>query len=384
MDVPATTPPATLTAPWLTLRRSWWLIGLCLLPALAQAQHAVPPQDPVWRQANDWVGQFRRGHADWLKAEAELSPALSGLKTAEQAHALDLRSATAAVDAYCQADPDTREVLNRLSGPQRQALMEGRLEDWDPALGRRIDGLDHVVETLMAVRKAWWQAATSQLSLAPAQTALESADMGRELGQRMVSLGHWSRLNQAPHRLAWAQAQLAVERLRYAAARDRQQLLRMLRVEDPDRSLLWPQALPKADTPMTDRSSFEQRWLRLKSQLPHLQRMRQQAAAELAYQAYEGSRSIERLTAEELLVQMDERLDATLLHYNGMLKSTWDVLEAVRAQAQARIDHLQARRDAAVAALDLQWVLWGGETEGLPTLGGAGDSRPHPSNDHGA
>ena len=67
--------------------------------------------------------------------------------------------------------------------------------------------------------------------------------------------------------------------------------------------------------------------------------------------------------------------EETVLHYNGMLKSTWDVLTESQNQIQASAAAVNAQRDFAIAKIDLEWVLLGGEPTGFITLGG-GDAAP--------
>ncbi len=68
--------------------------------------------------------------------------------------------------------------------------------------------------------------------------------------------------------------------------------------------------------------------------------------------------------------------EETVLHYNGMLKSVWDLLDEVRNQSQATVDAIGAQRDFWLAEADLQWVLQGGEPDSFVNLGGAGDEAP--------
>jgi outer membrane protein TolC len=59
-----------------------------------------------------------------------------------------------------------------------------------------------------------------------------------------------------------------------------------------------------------------------------------------------------------------------VLHYNGMLKSVWDLLDEVRNQSQATVDAIGAQRDFWIAEADLQWVLQGGEPDSFVSAGG--------------
>lgn len=61
--------------------------------------------------------------------------------------------------------------------------------------------------------------------------------------------------------------------------------------------------------------------------------------------------------------------DDMVLRYNGMLKSTWDLLAAARARLAAEAAAVQAQRDFWVAHTNLQAVLGGGEYVGLDATG---------------
>lgn len=65
-----------------------------------------------------------------------------------------------------------------------------------------------------------------------------------------------------------------------------------------------------------------------------------------------------------------------MLHYNGMLKSSWDLLGEVQNQAQAQAGALAARRDFEIAQIDLQWLLLGGESASLLSLGTGSSEAP--------
>jgi len=70
--------------------------------------------------------------------------------------------------------------------------------------------------------------------------------------------------------------------------------------------------------------------------------------------------------AQDALRLHSALLDETQQRYNGMLKSTWELLASASARVQASQAALLARRDAAVAAAELRAVL-----AGLPYSGSA-------------
>ncbi len=360
--------------------RSWsksgpprlWVAGLALAPLLGWAQPGAVDPAASWRQANALVAQFPRGHADLLKWEQAQSPHAGAepAATATPAHALDLHSAEAVVELVWHTHPDVAATLNRLSNAERARVLSGRWAELDPALSWRLEGLDEVIDLAIAARKAWLQATTSQLALGPTKTALDAAQVAHTLGQRMVAVGNWSALALAPHQLAWANAQLNWQRARYTAAQDEARLLKLLQRAGPAHTLRWAKALPDVPAQTMDEATFERQLQRIQPHVNTLRRDRHRGAAQLAYQAYAGSHAVVGLT-QNLLLLRQQGVETTQLHYNGMLKSTWDLLTEVQNQAQAQVDALHAQRDFALADIDLQWALLGGEPEGLASLGGA-------------
>jgi outer membrane protein TolC len=93
-----------------------------------------------------------------------------------------------------------------------------------------------------------------------------------------------------------------------------------------------------------------------------------------AYAAYQGAFATATL-AQEVLKLHQFVTEETVLHYNGMLKSTWDVLTESQNQIQASSAAVNAQRDFEMARIDLEWVLLGGEPAGFVSLAG-GDAAP--------
>lgn len=160
-------------------------------------------------------------------------------------------------------------------------------------------------------------------------------------------------------------------RAQYAAARDEAALLKGLRLAGRYTGVKLPGALPPLGDQAMSESQFSTRLQQVQTQVQALRRDRHAAAARLAYQAHTGSHAVATITLHQVLKLREWITDETQLHYNGMLKSTWDLLAEVQNQAQARADLINAQRDAAVASVDLQWALFGGEPDGLPALGGS-------------
>ena len=104
--------------------------------------------------------------------------------------------------------------------------------------------------------------------------------------------------------------------------------------------------------------------------------LRQQSVAHLAFEAYQASLTVVKDNQNEVLATRQFMVQETQLHYNGMLKSVWDLLAEVNNQSQASIDAINAQRDALMAETDLQWVLQGGSPASFVSLGGASNSAP--------
>ena len=85
-----------------------------------------------------------------------------------------------------------------------------------------------------------------------------------------------------------------------------------------------------------------------------------------AYSAWQTATELAEGSAQDALRLHTALQDETQQRYNGMLKSTWDLLASASARVQATQAALLARRDAAVAAAELRAVL-----AGLPYSGSA-------------
>ena len=117
-------------------KKPLWLAALALsaLGGMASAQTATTPaqaaQPPVeqgstdWRQANEAVGQFKRGHADVLKWEAANPQAEAAAPYTPPA--LWVKSADEAVRLAWRAHPDLAATLSRLGAQDQERLAQGR------------------------------------------------------------------------------------------------------------------------------------------------------------------------------------------------------------------------------------------------------------------
>jgi hypothetical protein len=342
--------------------------GLFAVPLWAAAQEASPPAATDWRAANDSVGEFRRGHADVLKWEQARQPA--SVESTAISPSLLLASSADAVRLAWQAHPELAQPLARLAASDVALIASGRWLEIDPALSVRIEHLDDVIEVAAQARKAWIQAVASQLIEVQRAQALQAAQLANELAERMAKLGNWSRLQQARVQQANSSAESDLRRARYKAAQDQASLLKLLQLTGIHAAVNLPDRLPELPDQPLSADAMRQRLALAIGQpgIARQQTIHRPALAALAFEAYSASHAIARSAreAQQLGALISEE---TQLHYNGMLKSSWDLLAAAQEQFQASASAIGAQRDFELAQIDLHWVLLGGEPGSLVTLG---------------
>jgi outer membrane protein TolC len=353
---------------------------------MAQIPPAVPvaptAPEPAWRAANAAVGQFPRGHADllkWEQEQARVAAPAPAPATPEARPDLTLATAEQAVRQAWRAHRELARPLARLDATQAQQLADGRWLELDPSLNWRIDDFGELLEAAVQARKAWTEAVLGRETLTPLRQALAAAEAAHELGQRMVSVGNWSRLQQAPVQLARTQARMNLHRAQYAAAEAQARLLKTLGLSGLHDAVGLPAQLPALTDDGMSEAEFRRRLGAIQSELPRGNRPRNQADAVLAFEAYQASLALASASQDELLPLRQYISEETVLHYNGMLKSSWDLLTEVQNQAQARTGALAARRDFELARIELQSVLLGGESAGAFSLGAGGGAAPQPA-----
>lgn len=342
-------------------------LGLVSMPLGLAAQTSPPGAETDWRRANDAVGQLKRGHADALKWEQANAPP----EAAQGPDAEGLRLLTID-DVTRQAWRAHRELvqpLSRLGTAQVALVAAGRWTDIDPRLQRRVDDLDEVLEVAVQARKAWLQALAARQALAPYQAMLDAADAASALGQRMVNVGNWSALQQTQVQLVQSSAQMNLVRAQYAATQSQVSLIKTLGLTGKVTRVTLPEALPDVPPQLVPAEVWQQRALAIQAQLPESEGLRNQANFALALAAYQASHALANGSREAVKTQ-EFISEETVLHYNGMLSSVWDLLDASRNQSQAVIDAINAQRDFWIAETDLQWVLQGGEPDSFVALGG--------------
>lgn len=358
----------------LQLKTVWpvMIFGLASIPLAWSAQTKPPDAEKDWRSANDAVGQLKRGHADVLKWEqanvlpsAMQGPVPVGLKL------LTIEDVTR--QAW-RAHRDLARSLARLDTATVALIVTGRWTEIDPSLQRRVDGMDELLEVAAQARKAWLQAVAARQALAQYRAILDAAEAANELGRRMVNVGNWSKLQQTQVQLAQSSANMNLVRAQYTADQAQAGLIKRLGLTGQYASVALPDALPEVPQQLVPRDEWQKKALAIQAQLPEVESMRNQANIHMALAAYQASHALLKGTRDEVLKVREFISEETLLHYNGMLSSVWDLLDESRNQSQALIDAIGAQRDFWIAEADLQWVLQGGEPDSFVSLGGGGEA----------
>lgn len=356
-----------------------------------------------WRKAHEAVGQFPRGHADVLQWEQRhlpqdsSTPAVTGGKGLSRQRAIELalRDAPALLE---------RPGLSRLERDEiRRKVREQSLE----------------------VERGWLDAVMSRQALEQARQALETAEIGAELAQRMLAVGHWSRARQMQEELPLWQARARLSQAQWTHHQALHRLWQLLGASVPPSDLQlpahWAEPLPEISADLESLQaqalSSHPRWsleeaqaLRLEAGLgaaqmkaardiiaravelrapdaaaridPRLglshaqheallarssaERLKRQVQADVrvALEALQTASQQARHSQSELVRLASASEQETLWRYNGMLASTWQLLASARHRMEAVEAALQARRQAWHAYFDLQALL-----SGLPYAG---------------
>ncbi len=352
-----------------------WLAACALVVPLALAAQTVPPtQASDWRRANEAVGANKRGHADILKWERANLPAEPAPDAQPQGTAVP--SMEDAVHRAWRVHQDLARVQARL-GPQNvQVIAAGRWVELDPSLQRRVDDMGELLEVAVQARKAWLEAVTARQIVRQQQTRLEAAQAANELGQRMVTVGNWSRLQQSPVQLAEASARMDLRRAQLAASQTQSSLIQLLGLAGLETSLVLPDRLPDVPATTLSEAELQKRAALIQGQLPSAEQLRNKSLARSAIDAYQAAHALALDSRHVVLKERVYITEETVLHYNGMLKSVWDRLDETRNQAQATLEAIGAQRDFWIAETDLQWVMQGGTPDRFVSLGGGGAEAP--------
>jgi hypothetical protein len=378
--------------------------------AQGHAGHSATADDALldrWRRANESVGQFPRGHADLLRWEqsnlpkGSQSPAPAGHGRLGRSTAIDLalRDAPALLERPGQSRLEQEEVRRKV----------------------RAQSLE--------VERAWVDAVVSAQALEQARQILETAEIGAELAQRMLAVGHWSRARQMQEELPLWQARARLAQSQWTHTQALQRLWQQVGASLTWTELLeqlpaqWAEPLPQApadpDKLMLQALQAHPRWnledeqarrqlaavgsnhsqagralleqaigARAEGQSPRIDarmglthaqlealqtqssadRLKRQIQADVrsAHEAFKMAAEQAQVSQSELVRLARASEQETLWRYNGMLASTWQLLASARHRIEAVDAALQARRQAWHAYFDLQAVL-----AGLPYTGAA-------------
>ncbi|MEO8410814.1 MAG: hypothetical protein ABI478_09615 [Propionivibrio sp.] len=346
--------------------------GLAMIPFVVSAQTVPAATEQDWRDANDAVGKLQRGHVDVLKWEAANLPPAQAEK-ADPTDGLPLRSIEEVTRQVWRAHLDLATPLAIMGTVNVKQLEAGHWAEVDPSLHRRVEELDEILALAAQARKSWLRAIAARQVLAPYFAAVNAAEAANELGQRMVSVGNWSRLQQTQVQLAQSSARMNLVRAQYAARQAEAELIETLKLKGQYDSLVFPESLPEVPDQLAPLDEWQQREMAIQAQLPGAEARRNRANTELALAAYQLSHEMVKLARDEVKVR-EFIGEETLLRYNGMLASVWDLLDESRNRSQAVIDAIDAQRDFWIAEADLQWVLLGGEPDSFVALGGGAES----------
>ncbi len=415
------------------------LLAVGLLPVAAQS---APPYDsaaPVptpqyvplpllgttpqlgetdWRQANETVGQFTRGHIDVLRWESE-NPVNGQLEATPDG---PLMSAAQALRLALSARPDL------LATPHMSRVERARTDITVAAFSRD-------------VLRAWVSAVAAETALENAGKAYGAAETGAELAARMTRVGNWGRDRLLGEQLSLKDAGVGLIAARQELTRAREALARMTGSWGEGAQFTLPTSLPALPSdaiggaglealalsrnPMLPLVTLEaklarsgtgttaqERWRALRAEAVEqvlgevdddagvlmrppaaaaLVDVRRAAVGDITPQSFRTIADAESLAvsvrsqvreayvnyriAHDLAAQAASRKDMqtakqeeVLLRYNGMLKSTWDLLDAARERLAADTAAAQALRDFWLAHVNLQAVLAGADYPGADAV----------------
>lgn len=375
-------------------------------PAAPADQNAARQQ---WQQSNRDVAAFPRGHADLLRWEA----GQPGAKPAQPATTAPPLTLQEALQRSLLTRPDLVQPIgvNVLEAASlHRSLVQHTLNlrtAWLAAVAARENRVHEQTQSMAAdsaaelgqrmVQAGNWSAARllrEQLAQARQQAATlqAQAEVHRTTEALLRQMGVWRKdevqaigdripaaLPALPPRPA-APADLEGTVLRARADLDnrRAEALRDARTLNDDSRRTWDTALAdtlrqlptEAMAPLRLSDPRPQRQHGLQATLVEEARLLRDAAG-LRSQAREAWRELEHRHAlaehaQNVLLPLQTALEQeTLLRYNGMLQSTWDLIEASRARLRAAADASAARHAFWQAQLNWDTLLAGGEPQPL-------------------
>jgi len=388
----------------------------------------------IWQRANQDVAAFPRGHIDILRREASQTNAPTPVTAPASAMPLG-------PDEALRASLAQRPALFTLPGMSaleqtavQSALLNHTLEvqrAWITAVATRV-ALRHQQARLdaaqsgaelgrrMVVTGNWSQARQlrEQLALAREQAALLRAQQTAMDAQEQLArlMGPWrldavealtlrlpEQLPEPPTTLqpgpglTVADIEAAVLRSHPTLATLRKQAQRELAAVAPAQLGAWDESIRAAlgglpadgwstralaitDRRLTGNHALERA---VEARADLLQRATERrSAARTAWAQLQIAHALAR-HAQDVTLPLQTALEQeTQLRYNGMLQSTWELLDASRERMQAASDAANARRDFWLAHADWQALLAGGDYAPTSLSTSAGASTPASAQGH--
>lgn len=356
-------------------KKPLWLTTIALLALAGSVSAQQAPQAPVeqgsidWRKANDEVSQFKRGHADVLKWES----ANDNAQSSQPYTPPDtwIKSADAAVRQAWRARPELAGSLSQLGAENQEHIAQGRWLEVAPAVRRRIEDFDTVLDVAADARKAWFTATAASLSLKQQRDMQETTAAAAELARRMARVGNWSRMEQAQWEAKLGKMKLQTLKAEIEAKQTQSALLKTTKLWGVFSNVGLADAMPDIPKQALSPATHQQGLSALRNVLARSESLKAGPNAKLAFDIYTASYQAAQLAKDELTLQQFIN-DEVVLRYNGMLLSVWDLLAQTNELMQAQIGTINAQRDFLIAETDLQLVLQGGTPTSFVSLGGAG------------
>ncbi len=247
-----------------------------------------------------------------------------------------------------------------------------------------------IVRLRAQTQQAWAKAVSAERSVALLTQARDTLDTGGELARRLTRAGNWSQLKQAREQLLLLEAATALEKAQLQAAEAREALTVLLGLWGEQARYTLPPQLPALPESPRELPDVEARAVKANSELNlavqrwNLQRsqgikpgadglwsamhddavvrevsVNLRSQARLTYQRYRTQHALARHQQSQLQSVRQFIHDETLLRYNGMLASVFELLTESRAQTLGAVEADHALRDFWVADAELQAVLAG-------------------------
>jgi hypothetical protein len=209
-------------------------------------------------------------------------------------------------------------------------------------LSTDVMGAEKIAKASMSVRIAWLHAVAKQEQVMYAKQMNTSALASSELAKRMRSVGNFTRLQQANQHALYAETATMLLTSTQEAAEAREMLIRAMGLNDSKASMLnLPDRLPDLPTEPIAESALKH-IVRVSS----TQMYSSEAPSELrsSYAAYRNSYDLAKHYSDEVLPLRKIISEETLLRYNGMFTSVFELLTDQREQAKAVIAAIAAKQ----------------------------------------